>query len=385
MTRSLRVLHVASGDLWAGAEVQAFTLMAHLARSPGVEVAAVLLNDGRLAQELRAAGIEVHIVDERQTGAVSIVMRLRRVLQEWRPDVVHTHRIKENILGSVANRLCGNVPCVRTTHGGDERRPRRGVRSAVNRAAFGLDQWCGRVLQQKIVAVSNPLGQALVEQFGRDKVVVIENGVDADVVRSQCGVAVADFRTTDPGAAHIGLIGRLVAVKRVDLFIGMAALLNAERPMRQLRFHVFGEGPLRAMLVDLARRSQVAELIKFHGHREDIATCLGGLDVLVNCSDHEGMPMTSLEASALGVPLVAHAVGGLTSVVPEEFLVHQHDASGYKAAVLRALCADARTITKKNAESTLNKFSAQRNAERIRALYEQLIERTGAGENHRCV
>lgn len=383
MTRSLRVLHIASGDLWAGAEVQAFTLMTHLVRETGTEVAAVLLNDGMLAAKLRSAGIEVHIVDERRTGAVSILMRLRRVLQEWRPDVVHTHRMKENILGAVANRLSRNVPCVRTTHGGTERRPGRGVRGAVNRAAFGLDQWCGRVLQQKVVAVSDPLGQTLAEHFGRNKVVVIANGVDVDRVRSERGVA--HFRTADPGAAHIGFIGRLVEVKRVDLFIGLAEVLSADQAARQFRFHVFGEGPLRPVLVELARRSQVAELIKFHGHRDDIATCLGGLDVLVNCSDHEGMPMTALEASALGVPLVAHAVGGLTSVVPQEFLVHQHDATGYKAGVLRALRADGRAIAMEKAESTLNKFSAQRNAERIRALYEQLIERTSTRENDRCV
>jgi len=382
MTHSLRVLHIASGDLWAGAEAQAFTLMSHLARTPGNEVAAVLLNDGRLAAKLRSAGIDVRIVDERRTGAAGIVLRLRHNLQQWRPDVVHTHRIKENILGSIANRLSRNVPCVRTTHGGSERRPRRGVRGAVNQAVFALDHWCGSVLQRKIVAVSDTLGQVLVEQFGQDKVIVIENGVDADAVRADRGIA--DFRTVDPDAAHIGLIGRLVDVKRVDLFIGMAALLNADRPTRQFRFHVFGDGPLRPMLVELARRLQVAELINFHGHRDDIATCLGGLNVLVNCSDHEGMPMTALEASALGVPLVAHAVGGLTRVVPEEFLVHRHDASGYKEGVLRALRADARPIAMRKAVSTLETYSAQKNAERMRALYVHLIGRMIAGESDRC-
>ena len=381
MTHSLRILHVASGDLWAGAEVQAFTLMSHLARVPGTEVAAVLLNDGMLAAKLRSVGIAVHIVDERQTGAVGILLRLRRVLQEWRPDVVHTHRIKENILGAVANRASRNVPCVRTTHGGNERPTHRGARDAANRAVFALDQWCGRVLQQRIVAVSDALGQDLGERFGTEKVVVIENGVDADAVRDARGVA--EFRTADPGAAHIGIIGRLVEVKRVDLFIGMAALLNVNRSGQTLRFHVFGDGPLRSTLVELAHRTRVSALIRFHGHRDDIATCLGGLDVLVICSDHEGMPMTALEASALEVPLVAHAIGGLTGVVPREFLVHRHDATGYRDGVLRALCGDARSIATRRAVATLERFSAQRNAERIRAMYEQLIVETDCKENGR--
>ena len=361
--------------------MQAFTLMAHLARVPGTHVAAVLLNDGALAAKLRSAGIEVHIIDEQQTGSAGILLRLRRVLKDWRPDVVHTHRVKENILGAVANWLGPNVPCVRTTHGGNERRLGWGARSIVNRATFEFDQWSGRVLQQRVVAVSEPLGRNLASKFGADKVIVIENGIDAAALRSEQGVA--EFRAAAPDVAHIGIIGRLVAVKRVDLFIGMAALLKGVREGQKWRFHVFGDGPLRPSLEALALRQRVANDVRFHGHREDIATCMGGLDVLVNCSDHEGMPMTALEASALGVPLVAHAVGGLTDVAPQEFLVLRHDSAGYSEGVLRALRGDARSIAKEKAVSVLEMYSADRNAHRIRRLYEQLLGEAIAQENNR--
>ena len=381
MMRALRVLHIASGDLWAGAEVQAFTLMSHLARVPGTQIAAVLLNDGTLAAKLRATGIEVHVIDERHTGAAGILFHLRRLLENWRPNVVHTHRVKENILGTLANRLGPNVPCVRTTHGGNERRNGWGARNVFNRAALRLDRWCGRTLQQRVVAVSDELGRELARIFGADKVIVIENGIDAAAVRSEQGVA--EYRAADRDVVHIGIIGRLVPVKRVDLFIGMAVRLKAAQGGRKWRFHIFGDGPLRSSLEALARRLDVADDVTFHGHREDIATCMGGLDVLVNCSDHEGMPMTALEASALGVPLVAHAVGGLTNVAPQEFLVVRHDAAGYGEGVLRALSVDARSITVRNAAEILEKFSAHRNAYRIRMLYEQLMGETIAWESNR--
>ena len=83
--------------------------------------------------------------------------------------------------------------------------------------------------------------------------------------------------------------------------------------------------------------------------------------------------MISLEAAALGVPTVAHAVGGLVEVVPEEFLVTQHDARGYTDGILRALREDARAIAVRHAAQMLEQFSAQRNAERVRALYEEVV------------
>ena len=90
--------------------------------------------------------------------------------------------------------------------------------------------------------------------------------------------------------------------------------------------------------------------------------------------------MISLEAAALSVPTVAHAVGGLIEVIPEEFLVSRHDACGYMEGVLRALRADGRAIAARHHAETATRFSAQRNAARVRALYEEVLaERSNGG------
>lgn len=371
MTRSLRVMHIASGDLWAGAEAQAFTLMAHLKRMPETDVAAVLMNGGTLAERLQSAGVSVYILNEQQSGAITIFGALRGVLRSWRPDIVHTHREKENILGSLAIRSCLTVPSVRTVHGAKEHARAAGWKGVRRCTVSRIDRWCGQHLQQRVIAVTRELGAKMRNEFPEKKIVVIENGVDSEEVKR--GVGKAAFRIAEPNAAHIGIVGRLVEVKRVDLFIEAAALLLQGQPERQWRFHIFGEGPCRSNLEMLSRRLHVGDKVMFHGHRQDIATCISGLDALVICSDHEGMPMTSLEAAVLGIPTVAHAVGGLVEVVPEEFLVSRHDASGYRDGILRALRADGRSIAVKRADSVLIQFSAQRNAERVRALYEQVL------------
>ena len=239
MTRTIKILHIISGDLWAGAEVQACTLISELVRMPDTEVAVVVMNEGRLAEKLSAVGIRVEVMNERKLGSLQICFRLRRLLKSWRPDVIHTHREKENILGMLANRVSGNVPSVRTMHGGNEHTGTagwRGIRHAIVRK---LDRCCGRASQQKVIAVSRDLGIKLARDFPADSIVVIENGIAAEAIRA--ARASRNFRIADPNSTHIGIVGRLVPVKRVDIFLGAAAYLRRMCPEHLWRFHVFGD------------------------------------------------------------------------------------------------------------------------------------------------
>lgn len=370
----LRVLHIISGDLWAGAEVQAYTLISSLRKQAGIELAAVLMNDGELAQRLEAAGVSLRILDERRVGARGIFRGLKAVMRDWQPDVVHTHRSKENVLGSLANRFTRNVPSLRTAHGANERAT-RGLKARLRQGfIYSLDRWCGRHLQQRVIAVSRDLGAALAADFTPQKVVVIENGVDVEAVTAQAQACVARLRQVQPDAFHVGIVGRLVPVKRVDLFLRTAALLTRDQPARQWRFHVLGDGPLRADLMKLAAELGVAAAVEFHGHRRDILGCMAELDALLLCSDHEGLPMTVLEAATLEVPIVAHAVGGIPDIVPEDLLVFAHTPEAYRDAIVRLLEPDARGLVREMASRVRRDFSSTRNATRVAALYRQLAK-----------
>lgn len=62
----MRICHLASGDLWAGAEVQIAALLAALRRFQDIQVTAVLLNEGRLMDELHSTGIPVTLLPNRE-------------------------------------------------------------------------------------------------------------------------------------------------------------------------------------------------------------------------------------------------------------------------------------------------------------------------------
>src|SRR4030088_241992 len=120
----VRVCHVMSADLWAGAEVQGATVASYLVEQPDVNLTAVLLNEGWLARELQRLGVQVAIVDEHRHTALGIVRFLTWFLRAHGVNVVHTHRYKDSVLGSIAAKAAGVRHVIRTVHGLSE--PMRG-------------------------------------------------------------------------------------------------------------------------------------------------------------------------------------------------------------------------------------------------------------------
>ena len=304
-------MHIASGDLWAGAEVQLFSLAKFQSQRDDVQLHIVLMNEGELALRLRDLPVVLTVLDESKLSAWVIFLQLRQLMLSWRPSVVHTHRQKENVLGGLANRCSASGLGVRTVHGGSEfvinlwRKPAKW-------AFAKLDYCVGRFCQHLIVSVSDELAESLSVVFGDDKVRVVLNGVDESALAAVDGSA---FRENDIGLVkHIGFVGRLEPVKRVDIFLQLAQLAKTA-DLQNWCFHVFGGGGLQAELEQKAENLGVSANVTFHGHRSDIASCIKAMDVLVMCSDHEGLPMTALEAVALNVPMIAHAVGGLPKLL----------------------------------------------------------------------
>lgn len=352
--------------------MQLFTLATHLAREQGLRVAVVLLNDDELARRLRAAGIEVEVFDETRLGFGALLRRIHAYLRERRPDLVHTHRQKENILGALAAWRLG-IPSLRTVHGAPEFAPR----GLPKRLLVAFDRWLGRHVQRRVIAVSEDLRQKLRVHYPAPRLVTIENGVDLEAVRAAAARPVL-LDDAPPGTRHVGIAGRLDPVKRIDLFLAMAAELLHRAPQRW-RFHVFGEGRLEADLHAQADALGIAQAVRFHGHRADIGACLAALDVLVMCSDHEGLPMTPLESIAVGTPVVAHAVGGLAAILEGGrggTLVSDHSPRGYADAVERTLEADRQALIARGHERLRERYSASANATAMAAMYRCILTST---------
>ncbi len=362
------VVHIASGDRWAGAEVQVYTLLTQLHRASLATVTAILMNEGELATRLRAQGITVEVLDESRFGFFALLAGTWRALRARRPDLVHTHRQKENLLGVLAAWPLG-IPSVRTVHGAPESAPT----SLIKRLLVRLDNWTAVHCQKRVIAVSRDLAAKLQQGLPGAHIITIPNGIDAEAVRASAH-SPAELGRRGTSERQIGIVGRLDPVKRVDIFLEMAAEL-LKRECNGWRFHVFGEGNLRQTLEAQAARLGIAEHVVFHGHRMDIARCLAALDALVMCSDHEGLPMTPLEALAVGTPVVVHAVGGLVEVLQHEahgMLVEEHQPGAYAEAVIR-ITTTGKAVTPSQTSDRESPFSAASNAVAVSSLYQNVL------------
>jgi glycosyltransferase involved in cell wall biosynthesis len=372
---SLSVTHIASGDLWAGAEVQLY-MLARAQHQLGNHVTVVLLNPGALAERLEREGITVHVLPETSLSTPAIFIAMRRLLQRIKPDIVHTHRHKENILGGLAAWL-NDIPSLRTVHGAPE--THYGRQRPGQRIMRFLDHWTGRYLQQRIVAVTHDLTGKLGKEFPRAQLTTIENGIDPEAFTS-----FAAGETFSPGFAaarrRIGIVGRLVPVKRIDLFIATARLLTEDPELQDIHFFVLGDGPLHATLAGQAM--PLRDRLTFLGTIERIHPYIAAMDALLMCSDHEGLPITALEAMSLNCPLVAHQVGGLIDLLDRGrcgWPVTEQSPEAYAAAI-RSVLGDSHqrtAVLARAKERVSTRHTAKLCAERYLAAYHSCLPAHG--------
>ena len=374
---SMRICHVMTADLWAGAEVQLFTTASYLAERPDVTLTAVLFNDGRLADELRRLHIDVAVIEEASHNAIEIVLFLTRFLVEQRIDLVHTHRYKDTVLGAIAAKLAGVPHVVRTMHG------LREPMSGWNRFKFGayeaLDKTVLRWSADRVIAVSNRMAGALISSGYKSwMVTTIQNGIDLGKTASRRSPEDVKHELGLDGAIVIGTAGRLVPVKGHDTLLRGARLILDREP--RVQFVIAGDGPLERELKALASRLGIDNACRFLGARHDITDVVSAMDVFVLPSLNEGMPMAMLEAMALARPVVASKVGGLPELIRHResgLLVPPGNADALAGACLELVRDRSRAarIGEEARRTIETEFSHDRNGQALIDVYHAVRRR----------
>lgn len=225
-----------------------------------------------LITQLSAEGIPVHNM-QGKLGNIVLLLRSKKNA------VLHSHGYKANIISRLM-KICLPVDCVCTFHNGD-------VGQGLVRLYTWLDEFISPLSIN--IAVSAQIAARLSENC-----VYVPNTVEVN----------HEVHLSGDSSGPVAFVGRLEPVKRPDRFCKLAE----EFP--QNAFAIWGQGSL---LCGLQQR-QMAN-VSFNGFVDDMQQYWSKIDLLVICSEVEGLPMVALEAMACGVPVLTLPLGDLPKLV----------------------------------------------------------------------
>ena len=299
------VVHVVQNLAIGGLERVVLNLVRHAHRERYRPMIVCLGPGGPLADEARAAGIEVTVLNQRPGFRLATVLSLARRWRKHKVRVVHCHNAAPLVYGALAGRLAG-AGVVYTAHG----MKTSGARKPVRLDRLGL--------VDAFVTVSDDARRIALESAGADpaRVRTIVNGVDTAAYRRATAGERARARQAlglRDDAFVFGIVARLASAKDHAILFRAVAKVTREEP----RFHlvVVGDGELRDSLQGLIRELHLEEHILMAGSRSDVAQLMAAFDAFVLSSYTEGLAMTLLEAMAAELPIVATRVGGNAEVV----------------------------------------------------------------------
>ncbi len=269
---------------------------------------------GPFVDDVVAAGVRHHAVSMSRRLTPLDDLRalddLTRLFRRLRPDVVHTHNPKPSLLGQLAARAAGVPVVVNTIHGfyfHERMRP-------LPRQFFVCMEQMAAACSTAILSQNPEDVVTASREHISDRVELLGNGIDLtafDPARTDAGRSAALRRALGLGPGPVvGFVGRLVAEKGVRELLGAFASIRAQHPGAQLLI----VGPKDAEKADAVDVDAVAGVV-CAGLRTDMPDLYALMDVFVLPSWREGFPRSPMEASAMGVPVVATDIRGCRQVV----------------------------------------------------------------------
>lgn len=234
----------------------------------------------------------------RYMGA-AVAPALRDVIRRTEPDAVVAYFAHPEGTVAVREARRSQTPSVVIVGGSDvlinTRRPRR--RTVIARTLADADA---------VVTVSHSLARA-VEDLGipSERIHVIAQGIDADTFGPGGSL---------PDPPVVLWVGRMVAVKRLDVLIEAMRQVHAARP--DVRLRLIGDGPERHRVERQVRTAGLGSQVEFAGavSPDAVARAMRDATVLALTSDSEGLPNVLRESLASGLPFVSTDVGGVSEL-----------------------------------------------------------------------
>lgn len=371
--RKIKILRIIARMNVGGPAIQVTNLMIHLPKSNFEQVLATGYCGKNEKDYLEGKDFDFEVTRigglRRKISLVRDIqafLELRKLIREFKPEIIHTHTTKAGFLGRLAARSSfQKVLVVHTFHG------------HLLNGYFSPRKTKLLIVAEKILAYMTDVIISVGEQVRNDlinvgiaplgKFRVIPPGFEMEIPIPQTKRELFGFNDSN---FVVIWIGRMTQIKAPQRVIEIAKCLIGE----SIRFVMVGGGEMLPEIEAEIQRSFLP--IKILGWREDIASLLQSSDVLLITSKNEGTPISIIEAQKIGKPVVSTKVGSVEEVLipgksgytldysPEEFASKIRNLSS-NSGLYHSFTMDAK-------ENSLKKFSLSRFIEDHSLLYREI-------------
>lgn len=380
-SRPLRVLfYNHCGDI-SGAEISLLLTIQHLKAIDAILAAP----EGELLNQARENGIKTLTVRSSRArmsrnpfrilwgtlGTVVTGFRLRQVITQCDPDIVHANSIRAGLIGVVAT-YRRNTPLLWHIR---------------DRLSCNIVGRFIRKLAERHVTHLFAISKAMAENFSttpllRSKTTLVYNGIATQIlpapmrVRAEVGTA--------PECFVVGVVGQIALWKRqID---ALKVFSNFHRKIAQSELWIVGSPKFRKentayyhTLQDLARKAGLEKSVRFLGYRKDILDVMESIDVLLVPSENEPFGRVVIEAMLAGKPVIGTNGGGIPEIIlhgETGFVVDTGDLQRMTALLRRiSHSKDLRRLMGENARRhCLDQFSIERTCSQIQQIYDFMFQ-----------
>jgi glycosyltransferase involved in cell wall biosynthesis len=300
---TLRVMVVVTNADLAGAPIHVRDLVLGL-QNRGVTLNVVFGKHGPVESDLRAAGIETHVIHTMRSNISPVadwrsfrtLLNLGRIFQ---PDLVHVHSSKAALIGRLVACLL-RVPSVYTVHGWGFG---RGRRITIGAFVF-VSEWLLAWLTQRFITVSHA---------------DLQLGLKFLPIRQSRIQTIYNATPFTPSPAHLRPEGVHIIMVARDAF--PKDYVTLFKALSQVVFDsvtLVGEGTQAPLFIDRAIQCGVDPAkVRFMGVSSRVERLLENASIFVLSSQFEGLPISMIEAMSKGLPIVATNVGGIPELVQD--------------------------------------------------------------------
>ena len=345
------------------------------------------INDDELSGQyiLDNMGVDVYYLNNmyRKINIINDIksyFEIKKIIKEFKPDIVHTHAAKSGALGRLAA-INQNVPYIfHTFHG----HVFHSYFSSLKTFFYKLIERYLAKKSTKIIAISKQQKYELStihKICNKEHLSIINLGFDLDKFNLDKEIKRSYFRKEfklEKDEFAIGIIGRLTSIKNQKMFIEVIKKVIT-KSKKKIRAFIVGDGEDLGMLKLHAKKINISNKnLEFTSWRKDMDYVYNGLDIVCLTSLNEGTPVTLIEAQASSKPVVSTNVGGVVDVIVDKksgFIVEKNNVNNFVQKILTLV--DNKELRNKFSKFGYNfvtsKFSYKRLVFDIKKLYETNI------------